>query len=1447
MKANTIAFHRDVKSKTPDELSNPNVFWVGILKDHKTPDNADYETDVLWIKCRGVSATRSFSYSRPDTDVPSDRLQHTKFEDIRKNYLLRSSHNEPIVFRHNGVIVASMNTIAELDTFGDRVIAVEAIKDSDLGSRTSPARRDPLEPLSNLAPANAGSVKSDTRIKREPQDWSFNNENRVHSPKPPNACGMSKLESPAHLLGPKEAAQGHYTLPTGSQDYLTECAMRGFIHERLTEAHLSPVVAGSSIDHQRRELVQEWNILTADGRDQYRKRALLFTRAHSAPTSQLLAELREFTSHNAGFYQYFFTYKDDFDAYEKNFDSDLAFKLMKGDWDRLKRYDKNIWIELGRELRHTSPQTILYSSTTASSSALTQDYSTENPLSQITPVKASAKTDRPEPKILQQLSLQTLFADSTPELLEAAVLQGAKLLEDLKEPLGRVAVEDASQWLQAIEKVQTQAAQPKTVVGVVGNTGAGKSSIINAMLDEERLVPTNCMRACTAVVTEISYNTSDDPYQAEIEFITREDWEKELRVLFHDLFDGSGNVSREASNEESEAGVAYAKIKAVYPKFTREMLQNSSVEQLMRHPNVQNVLGSKREIAESDSLRFYKKLQFFVDSKEKTTGEKDKDKKPARDLEFWPLIKVVRLYVKAEALSTGAVIVDLPGVHDSNAARSAVAEGYMKQCTGLWIVAPITRAVDDKAAKSLLGDTFKRQLKMDGGFNTVTFICSKTDDISLIECQESLGLEEQMGAHWAKSDELAKEKRVLKQRLEELKETKAVYTASADEVDEVLEVWEALKDDIEDGKTVFAPRENSTSKKRKRSSSNEKSGRRKKARTPNSDADSDYVDSDQDSNDSDDEADDEDQPEESRVPLTKEQIAGKISELKTTKKDSRRQKQDLETQIKELRKRISDIDEADAKIEAEMRAIAISGRNEYSRGAIQQDFAAGVKELDQELAEEEDAANFNPDVDARDYDQVAKSLPVFCVSSRGYQKLRGRLRKEADVPGFQSVEETEVPQLQAHCKKLTEVSREANSRRFLNSLSQLLNSLRLWSSPAGDGSHLTDSEKARQNTMVQNKIQKLESVLEKHVRSVHQQIREEFDDNVFDACENALAPAAAEANKTALRWGAPVDRSNRTAGGYFWSTYKAICRRNGLYSNAQGHHDWNAELIEPVIKAIASGWEKTFSRRINSLLQGCASDAGRLLKSFHDDIEREASQNGPAASLHLLSHQIRNYQALLKDVCNENLATTVVQAKEINRMFQPVIATALEPAYETCVEERGTGSFMRMKAAMVAHVEQARWTMFRDSADTVKRAFEEMVKAVEDKMLLKTQEILSFVKRDYMSALGGSVLVSSSVQPSGRRVARDNVFQKINTGEVAFKRLANPHFEDADSNPEQDDDGKVGDEDKPDVPRQCASTGSSEEPTKDANIGANELPSTAVIDPPIEEASQESCISPPDG
>lgn len=674
------------------------------------------------------------------------------------------------------------------------------------------------------------------------------------------------------------------------------------------------------------------------------------------------------------------------------------------------------------------------------------------------------------------LSMSELFDGRTPEQLEKSVEKGVQLLGDIQRTLQAQPSQDATQWLQALEKVHKQAVRSKTVIGVVGATGAGKSSVINAMLDEERLVPTNCMRACTAVVTEISYNYEDGaPYKAQIEFISRDDWQKMLKVMFQDLIDGSGQVSHECTNEDSESGIAYAQVKAVYPKLTKEEMEKVPIERLMEHDNVA-CLGTTRTIEADDALVFYKKLQQYVDSKEKNSALKEKgekEKKKPWEMEFWPLIRVVRLHVKAPALATGAVIVDLPGVHDSNQARAAVAQGYMKQCTGLWIVAPITRAVDDKSAKNLLGDSFKRQLKMDGGYNAVTFICSKTDDISITEAQDSLGLEEELGPMWTKWDELRQKKTSLKRKIEGLKETKSDISAAMEAADEELEVWEKLQEQSSAGQEVFMPKPKS--QKRKRVGKPSKPRKKVNYADPDTEDDldqqSDDVDSDAgsdyaSSNTSDDQ----------REPLTEDDITNKITELRITKKEGRHERNKVDEEIKILRRQIEEVDKENEAIDALLSGKCISGRNEYSRGAIRQDYASGIRELDQELAEEADAAIFNPEVDARDYDEVARNLPVFCVSSRAYQKLKGRLPRDKMPPGFNHIDETEVPALQAHCIQLTGADRQASCRRFLNSMFQLLNSLRLWASNDGTGKNLSEGQLQREGQILNDRLTKLDSV-----------------------------------------------------------------------------------------------------------------------------------------------------------------------------------------------------------------------------------------------------------------------------------------------------------------------------------------------------------------------------------
>lgn len=333
----------------------------------------------------------------------------------------------------------------------------------------------------------------------------------------------------------------------------------------------------------------------------------------------------------------------------------------------------------------------------------------------------------------------------------------------------------------------------------------------------------------------------------------------------------------------------------------------------------------------------------------------------------------------------------------------------MKQCTGLWIVAPINRAVDDKAAKSLLGESFKRQLKMDGGFSAVTFICSKTDDISISEAQESLGLDDKMVPSYEELDRLSAKEKELKKQVAELNENKAIYSDVAEDADDQIEIWETLERSVREGKVAFPPK--SDSKKRK-ATSNERSSNKKRK----TDDEDDFIDDE--SKESDDQESEAEASDQDPEPLTQEKVTAKLQELRTTKKHAKRQRDEIAEQLQGIRKELKAIEEAESKINSEMSALCIAGRNQYSKGAIQQDFAAGIKEIDQEIAAEEDEDNFNPEVDVRDYDEVAKSLPVFCVSSRGYQKLQGRHRKDPSVPGFTTIEETEIPALQAHVSSL---------------------------------------------------------------------------------------------------------------------------------------------------------------------------------------------------------------------------------------------------------------------------------------------------------------------------------------------------------------------------------------------------------------------------------------------
>lgn len=110
----------------------------------------------------------------------------------------------------------------------------------------------------------------------------------------------------------------------------------------------------------------------------------------------------------------------------------------------------------------------------------------------------------------------------------------------------------------------------------------------------------------------------------------------------------------------------------------------------------------------------------------------------------------------------------------------------MKSCAGIWIVAPINRAVDNKTAKDLMGDHFKRQLHLDGSFSAVTVICSKTDDMTLESAVTNLKtkLDPETMQAWKEAKDLGRSINTLERQLKSLGMKRARTYDPTDQHDE---------------------------------------------------------------------------------------------------------------------------------------------------------------------------------------------------------------------------------------------------------------------------------------------------------------------------------------------------------------------------------------------------------------------------------------------------------------------------------------------------------------------------------------------------------------------------------------------------------------------------------------------------------------------------------------
>ena len=227
----------------------------------------------------------------------------------------------------------------------------------------------------------------------------------------------------------------------------------------------------------------------------------------------------------------------------------------------------------------------------------------------------------------------------------------------------------------------------------------------------------------------------------------------------------------------------------------------------------------------------------------------------------------------------------------------------------------------------------------------------------------------------------------IREQLAELQRSRREQEGLLQHREDQQEIWEDVGEKIDNGKVLCPP--NERSKKRRASVQN---GPNKKSKWWLKE-DSGHIDCANSKATGDEKSAREDEQDPGpglAVPLTTEDVRMKLGELKERRKAARRQRMRAEEHVQRLQEQMASAECDEEAIEADIARGCIQGRNEYSKGAIKCDFAAGIRELDQVVAAEDDEEIFNLEVDARNYAQIERSLRVFCVSARGYQQLPGR-------------------------------------------------------------------------------------------------------------------------------------------------------------------------------------------------------------------------------------------------------------------------------------------------------------------------------------------------------------------------------------------------------------------------------------------------------------------------
>ncbi|XP_004270783.2 nuclear GTPase SLIP-GC [Orcinus orca] len=323
-------------------------------------------------------------------------------------------------------------------------------------------------------------------------------------------------------------------------------------------------------------------------------------------------------------------------------------------------------------------------------------------------------------------------------------------------------------------------------IGLFGSTGAGKSSLINAIIQQAMFLPVSGESICTSCIVQVSSGCCEQ-YEAKIHLLSNQEWKQELKNLTKLLHrpEQLGREEEDAWDRDDAVEEAIWKLQMVYGNG----VERKSYEELLRaKPKgkipTSRVITLKAEEAGELSL----KLDPYIRTQRRGWDE------GSAETQIWPLIKLVEVTLpKSELIPEGVVLVDIPGTGDFNSKRDEMWRKTIDKCSVIWLISDIERVSGRRAHEDLLNESIKACQR--GFCRDMALVVTKTDKLHLPEYLRerkvgSQAIQSQREAVLERNEMIKLQRnKVLKEKLKRklpadssvLEDSELVYTVSAQE------------------------------------------------------------------------------------------------------------------------------------------------------------------------------------------------------------------------------------------------------------------------------------------------------------------------------------------------------------------------------------------------------------------------------------------------------------------------------------------------------------------------------------------------------------------------------------------------------------------------------------------------------------------------------------------